>query len=731
MNQDGGFMTTASTVLPAGNVAWCTAGRWTAAALETMRRQRRAVSLASFGSAAAAAYLVAFWAHLDFAWPTEYRGVLLPSLALLLVVRVAAAQACGLSTHRWRYVGASDVRRLVLAVGGGTVVLVPLSGMLGFTPPLPGAVLLLEPLLTLVFSAGLWLSYRTVYEAVCRSDSHGDPIRKVLVVGAGEAGEALVRQMITYPSGYRPVAFADDDPARKGTSIHGVRVLGATRNLAEIAAQCGAEEIVIALPSVEPPDLRRIVEFCEPTGLPFRVLPHIAQVLDGDVSLSQLRRVQIEDLLGREPVALELPELARDLDGRAVLITGAAGSIGSELARQVARNGPRKLVLVDQSETGLFFVDLELRDLAPNVEIVGVVADIVDAAAMERAFAVHHPDHVYHAAAYKHVPMMESNEREALRNNIVGTWRVAAAAGRHGAKRFVLVSTDKAVRPASVMGATKRAAELVILELQRAYPHTAFGAVRFGNVLGSAGSVVPIFKRLLEAGKPLTVTDEDATRYFMTIPEAAQLVLQASLLPEFRGRIAMLDMGHPVRILDLARTLIRLSGGGRGREPIVFTGLRPGEKLHEELVAPEERASPTQISKVNVLQPDGSARKHGLLERLDEWDRLLAAWQPDPVMSDLMNIVPELRARRSTKTPEVPAVKYASPVETGRNPSRGGLVDRAPARRRPLPTMLGAGAPGFIERRHRASRPTDTSKVPRRRATDVRDAGEFRGAAPA
>jgi FlaA1/EpsC-like NDP-sugar epimerase len=615
-----------------------------AALLEVVRRHRQLVSLCAFATATTLAYAVAFWTSFELNWPTGYEGAFVTSLVVLVLIRVVSGHACGLATHRWRFIGVGDIRRLALAVGVGTLAFVPLAGRLNLDPPVPTTVLVLEPVFTLLFMAGVWLSYRTAFEMAWRHQGATGPARKVIVVGAGEAGEALVRQMLLHPTGYRPVAFADDDLGRGGTSIHGVRVMGRTHQLAEIAQRTQADEIVIAIPSARPLDLRRIVERCEPTGLPFRVLPHIAQVLDGDVSLNQLREVRIEDLLGRDPVDLELPELARDLSGKVVLITGAAGSIGSELARQVAQNGPRRLVLLDQSETGLFYLELELRDLTPDLEIIPVVADVVDSVSVERTFALHRPGRVFHAAAYKHVPMMESNEREALRNNIMGTWWVADAAGRHGAEKFVLVSTDKAVRPVNVMGATKRVAELLVLELQGKYASTMFGAVRFGNVLGSAGSVVPVFKRQLEEGKPLTVTHPEITRYFMTIPEAAQLVLQASLLPELQGRIAMLDMGRPVRILDLARTLVRLSGGRRDREPIVFTGLRPGEKLHEELEAPDERAGATRIPKIRILHPNGAVR-HAVIARIDRWDRLLAAWQPDPVMEDLLEIVPELRNR--------------------------------------------------------------------------------------
>jgi len=393
--------------------------------------------------------------------------------------------------------------------------------------------------------------------------------------------------------------------------------------LSDVVRSEEVEEIIIAVPSALPNELRRIVEYCEQTGKPFKVLPGIAEVLAGNVQLAQLREVKIEDLLGREPIQLTLPELAAELAGSSVLITGAAGSIGSELARQVALHGPATLLLFDQAETDLFYLDMELREQHHGLRIVPIVGDVVEAAAVERVFVEYQPDRIFHAAAYKHVPMMEANPREAVRNNIIGTWRVAEAAGRHGAEKFVLVSTDKAVRPVSIMGASKRVAELAVLEMQRDFPGTTFAAVRFGNVLGSAGSVIPIFKRQLAAGRPLTVTHPDATRYFMTIPEAVQLILKASLLPEVKGSIAMLEMGEPVRIADLARNLLELSGvKSVSGNHIVYTGLRPGERLHEELTAPGEETVPTMHPKVRIVRAHAGTNQSVIAE-LDKWEQAL------------------------------------------------------------------------------------------------------------
>ena len=450
----------------------------------------------------------------------------------------------------------------------------------------------------------------------------------MLIIGAGEAGTRLAHEMVTFATGYQPLGFVDDDPLKWYTRMHGIEVIGGTAQLAPLIASCAPDELIIALPSLDPPGLRRIVSLCEPTRVPFKVLPGIAEVLQGKVGVNQLREVRIEDLLGRDPVELSLPELADDFRDRVVLITGAAGSIGSELARQVARHGPGRLILLDQAESPLFLLELELRKSFPEVELRPVVGDILDGELLESLFSHERIHRTFHAAAYKHVPLMETNVREAVRNNVLGTHRVAKAAGRHRCERFVLISTDKAVRPVNVMGATKSVAELLVLTAQREYPATAYMAVRFGNVLGSQGSVIPVFRQQMAAGDQLTVTHPEVSRFFMTIAEATQLVLQASLLEEGKGQIAMLEMGEPIKILDLARKLIRLSGEYRDPDTrIRYIGLRPGEKLHEELVAARERVVPTGVPKVNlVLRPHAEGVKD-LTPWIDRW-RLAVGDQP-------------------------------------------------------------------------------------------------------
>ena len=604
---------------------------------------RRPLVLAIYGGVAAVSYALTYLLHFDLVWPTAYTEVFWTTLPILIGLRVLCAAVFRLGSERWRYASISDLVRLVGAAASGSALFWLILKGASIEPRVLSSVVLLDGLLTLYLIASLWLLYRLGYEWIRQQREAGaGAARRVLILGAGESGHLIAREMLRSPSRYDVVGFVDDDPVKHGARLLGRAVFGPTSALPTLAVRNRCDELVIAMPSASPVELGRVVDACKEANRPFKVLPGISAVIEGGVSLSHLREVRIEDLLGRDPIKLELPELADDLAGRSVLVTGAAGSIGSELSRQVAVHRPGILVLVDQAETDLFFLELELRDRFPGLRIVPIVGDIVDEPTLRRTFETYAPERVFHAAAYKHVPMMETNAAEAIRNNVIGTWRVAEAAGREGAKTFVLVSTDKAVRPANVMGATKRLAEMIVLELQERYPETAYGAVRFGNVLGSNGSVLPIFKRQLANGEPLTVTHPEATRYFMTIPEAVQLILQASLLPELRGNIAMLDMGEPVRITDLARNLLRLSGvRGAPEERIVFTGLRPGEKLHEELAAPDEQMLQTVVPKVFILKSSPTGRN--VCPLVPEWDLRLAADPGSAQHRILSEFFPDLR----------------------------------------------------------------------------------------
>jgi FlaA1/EpsC-like NDP-sugar epimerase len=570
-----------------------------------LRYRRRMVSILSTIAVTIAAYAAAYAIRFEMQWPTEYTGVFLATLFWLVSARVFASVLFKLNLHRWRYSGIRYIVNIVAATAVSSLVFYLIAQGLPLDRAVPRSVILLEFILASYALGALRMTYRFVSEwgqrrQLTRED--GRLFRRTLIVGAGEAGSLVSQHLVHHPElGYAVTGFVDDDPGKARTRMWGIPVLGSLKDLPRLVASHLIDELVVAMPSASPDAIRRLVGICRDLDVRLKILPAEGSVLRGDEAMVRLREVRIEDLLAREPVDLELPQLTADIEGQTVLITGAAGSIGSELARQVVLHKPKRLILFDQAETGLFYIDLELRDRHPDVRIIPMVGDILNKDRLGEVFTKWKPSRVFHAAAYKHVPMMEANPSEAVRNNVIGTWQVAATAGKAGAAKFVLISTDKAVNPENVMGMTKRAAELAILSCADLYPGTAFTAVRFGNVLGSQGSVIPIFKRQADEGRNLTVTHRDVTRYFMTIPEAVQLVLQASLLPEARSHIAMLDMGHPVSVLEMARNFLRLRGVTDPDEHIDFIGLRPGEKLHEELTGESEETRSTSHPKVRVV----------------------------------------------------------------------------------------------------------------------------------
>ncbi|AGA59239.1 putative nucleoside-diphosphate sugar epimerase [Thermobacillus composti KWC4] len=428
----------------------------------------------------------------------------------------------------------------------------------------------------------------------------GDGRKRTLIVGAGAAGTMVARQLLQPGSELRPVAFVDDDPAKHKLDILGLPVLGGIDRIERIAREKRIENIVIAIPSLGKKALRRIFEECAKTEAKTQIMPKLEDLATGRVSVSELRDVEVEDLLGREPVELDIDSISGYVTGRTILVTGAGGSIGSEICRQVAKFGPKKLVLLGHGENSIYSIEMELRDMYGDagIEMVTEIADIQDVQKMMDVMQIHRPDVVYHAAAHKHVPLMERNPEEAVKNNLIGTMNTARAASWHGVHIFVMISTDKAVNPTSVMGASKRLAEMYI-QYMDGISRTKFVAVRFGNVLGSRGSVIPRFRKQIEAGGPVTVTHPDMVRYFMTIPEASRLVIQAGALAK-GGEIFVLDMGEPVKIVDLARNLIRMSGYSVEDIGIRFTGIRPGEKLFEELMNPEEVQDHQVYPKIHV-----------------------------------------------------------------------------------------------------------------------------------
>ena len=550
----------------------------------------------------------AFLLRFEFSIPSLYLHSIARWLVLLLIVRSAVHLTFGLFHGLWRYSSSRDLIALVKASVVSTAMFALAVFFIG-PAGLPRTVIIMDWLGSVLIVGGVRFTVRAIREiAVQVAKPPPEGRKKILIVGAGDAGEMLMREIVrTHAAKYEPVGFVDDSQMKLGERIHGLPVLGKIERVPEIVQNLGVEEVIIAMPSLNGKEMRRIVELCTQANARVRTLPGMDRLIDGRVTVSQLQSVKIDDLLGREAVKLDADAISEFVRARVVLVTGAGGSIGSELCRQIARFGPRKILLVEQAENNLFHIHRNLVREFPDVSVVPCVADICDTKRMSTLFAEGAPQVVFHAAAHKHVPMMEENPGEAIKNNVFGTKKVADLADEYGVEKFVMVSTDKAVNPTSVMGVSKRCAEIYVQSLsQRSKTH--YVTVRFGNVLGSTGSVVPLFRRQLERGGPLTVTHPEMQRYFMTVREAVGLVLQASVLGVAgaalpgagQGGIFVLDMGDPVRIVDLARQMIRLAGlqpaeGGDapGSIRIEFTGLRPGEKLYEELFHGSEPPVPT------------------------------------------------------------------------------------------------------------------------------------------
>ncbi|MFW5878212.1 MAG: polysaccharide biosynthesis protein [Myxococcota bacterium] len=578
------------------------------------RSTQTAIDLAILAMAFWLAFLLRF--ELDLSPGMLKRAMLLWPWVVL--GQYAVMYVVGVPRFSWRYVGLREANRIFLALGISSLFL--LAGRFG-APYLmelahwlrhlsiPIGVVLIDFMLAFMGIAGVRILRRLAGERANtesrRRQANGDgcePCRPVptLLIGAGEAGVMVAKEIASWPGlGIAPVGFLDDDPMKLGSEIYGLRVLGTSAQCAEIAERTGAEQVLITISNVPGRVIRKLHAECREAGLDAKIIPGVYEIVGGKVNLERIRSVAIEDLLGREQVELETDVIAGAVQGRTVMVTGAGGSIGSELCRQIIGFDPALVLLVEQAENALFEIHRELLGLDHALPVVPVIADVTDRSRMKAIFQRYRPEVVLHAAAHKHVPMMEWNPGEAVKNNVFGTRTVADLADAHGVKRFVLISTDKAVNPTSVMGATKRVAEIYIQAIS-ARSKTKFLAVRFGNVLGSSGSVIPIFRRQIAAGGPVTVTHPEMKRYFMTIPEACQLVLQAGAMGE-GGEVFILDMGEPVKISDLARDMIRLSGMEPGEDiDIEYTGMRPGEKLFEELSVQDEAADKTRHPKIFV-----------------------------------------------------------------------------------------------------------------------------------
>ena len=549
----------------------------------------------------ALAYYLAYVLRFDDAIPPRYERLLEDTIVLIVVMKVVIFALFGLYSKLWRFVDQRDFETILKAVVVSTVGLIVVLFLfsIGRHDP-PRTVVALDFLLSLVFCAGARFAVRALVERPARGAILERAGNEVLIVGAGNGGQQVAFELRRNPGlSSAPVGFVDDDPRKQGMRVAGLKVLGTTDTLPRVLDGVRPNEVIIAIPSAPGTVRQKVVMACRERGIPVRTLPTTFELLSGGVNLMrQVREVRVEDVLGREPVRVEIDRVGAYLRGRTVLVTGAGGSIGAELCRQIARVGPKLLVMVENSENALFEIRRELEEERHFNRAAAVLADCKDATRMREIVDEQQPSVVFHAAAYKHVPLMEENPVEAVRNNAVATRIVAAAAGEAGAERFVLVSTDKAVSPATVMGASKALAEWAVEAAQNRWKGTRYSAVRFGNVLGSSGSVVPIFRRQIAQGGPVTVTDEKMTRYFMTIPEAVQLIIRSGELST-GGEVFVLEMGEPVKILELARNMIRIAG----LEPEVDVGIeligrRPGEKLHEELFNPGERPQPTPAEKI-------------------------------------------------------------------------------------------------------------------------------------
>jgi FlaA1/EpsC-like NDP-sugar epimerase len=566
--------------------------------------RNRVLQVAADGALVALAYFLAF--QLRFldepnGLPPRYEELFWQSLGFVVAGKLVVFYAFGLYQKWWRYVSGRDFLLIVRAVAVASALLVVVFAVVKpFDHALPRSVEVIDFLMTMLLIAGARLAVRLIVERPQRGARV--PRHEVLVVGAGSGGQMVVRELQLNPNlGATAIGFVDDDPRKRGMRMLGLKVLGATKEIAQILDETEPDEVVIAIPSAPGTVRAKVVAACREREIRVRTLPTVFELLRGGVQLNkQLREVRVEDVLGREPIVRELDRVGAYLRDRIVLVTGAGGSIGSELCRQIAQVKPRLLVMLDHAEDNLFEIDREMVELRHFTNAESVLADCKEPHRMLEVMQRFKPSVVFHAAAYKHVPLMEANPLEAVRNNALATRVTAETAAASGVERFVLISTDKAVNPQTVMGASKAMAEWIVEAAGHKHPGTRFASVRFGNVLASSGSVVPIFRNQIERGGPVTVTHPDMTRYFMTIPEAVQLVIRAGDIGAGKGEVFVLDMGEPVKIVDLAHNMIRLAGYEPEQDIAVeFTQPRPGEKLHEELFGAAEEVQPTAARRIN------------------------------------------------------------------------------------------------------------------------------------
>jgi FlaA1/EpsC-like NDP-sugar epimerase len=587
--------------------------------------------------AAALAWMLAFWLRFNLDIPDDFAAVMIHRLPWVLAIHCVIFWALGLYRGLWRYASLPDLQRIVMAAGLAALTVPAALTIAGLGVGVPRSVYVLSPILLFLAMSGSRVAYRGWKErrlALLTKPSSSP----VLVIGAGATAAALVKDLAASPD-WRVVGLLDDDTAKAGAAVMGVAVLGKVESVRAVAEGLGVSAAIIAMPEATHGQRKRAVELCAAAGISVMTVPSLSDIVSGKVSVSSLRAIELDDLLGRDPVTLDDQGLHGFLDGKNVLVTGAGGSIGAELCRQIARFAPRSVLLMEVSEYALYTIEQEFRERHPGVVVHAVIGDAKNERRVAEIFARYRPQVVFHAAAYKHVPLMEQdNAFQAVANNVLSTIVVARAAQAHGADKFILVSTDKAVNPTNVMGASKRLAELACQAMQNG-GRTQFVIVRFGNVLGSTGSVVPRFREQIARGGPVTVTHPEMERYFMSIPEAAQLVLQAALMGK-GGEIYVLDMGEPVKITYLARQMIRLSGFSEDDIRIEFTGLRPGEKLYEEPLADTEKTLATPHPKLRVARAR-PPQIEALLEEVLVWLAEPGERGADAVRRRLGDWVPE------------------------------------------------------------------------------------------
>ena len=567
--------------------------------------------------------------------PMEYVEPVLSYLPFYLAATLIVFFLFRMYSTMWSVAGVREAGHIIGACGLAS--LIQIAGMLMLEMKVPRSYYVLSFFALCACEGLIRLSYR-IFTSIRLPGSIKASDRRVLIAGAGTSGAVILKEMLTsqYAQGH-VVCFVDDDKNKVGKILNGVPIAGKREDIARLVEKYGVDEIYIAMPSAPAKDRKEIIEICRETGCKVKILPGIYQLLNGEVSVGKLREVEIEDLLGREPVRVNIDEILDYVHGKVVLVTGGGGSIGSELCRQIAGHQPKTLIVFDVYENNAYDLQQELKDKFPKLHLVVLIGSVRNTHRIESVFEKYRPEIVYHAAAHKHVPLMEDSPNEAIKNNVFGTYKTAKAADKYGTKRFVLISTDKAVNPTNIMGASKRMCEMVI-QMMNARSKTDFVAVRFGNVLGSNGSVIPLFKKQIEQGVPVTVTHPDIIRYFMTIPEAVSLVLQAGAYAK-GGEIFILDMGEPVKILDLAKNLIRLSGYKPGEDiAITFTGLRPGEKLYEELLMDEEGMQDTPNKLIHIGKPIAFDTK----EFSEQLDRLyeVANLDSEMIRGEVKKIVP-------------------------------------------------------------------------------------------